>query len=94
MNSALFLRGDPFETSDAVFGVKESLIIDLVRVGDVDGLAEKHSVSPDTKLLRYDFVLLTEDESARERGKVAQVLADGQKGKLKVVNSLLLLVDA
>ncbi|POS81679.1 cathecol 1, partial [Erysiphe pulchra] len=30
--TALYLRGDPYETSDAVFGVKESLLIDLGKV--------------------------------------------------------------
>lgn len=93
-NSALYLRGDPFETSDAVFGVKESLITDLARVGDTDGLAEKYNVSPDTKLLRYDFVLITEDEARQAREQAAQEVADRQAGKLKVVNGLLVPVDA
>jgi hypothetical protein len=93
-NSALYLRGDPFETSDAVFGVKESLIIDLARVGDTDGLAEKYNVSPDTKLLRYDFVLITEEEARQAREQAAQQVADRQGGKLKVVDGLLVPADA
>ncbi|KAJ6085344.1 Intradiol ring-cleavage dioxygenase [Penicillium canescens] len=67
--TALYLRGDPFESSDAVFGVKESLIIDLKRVGDVPGLAERHSISSDTRLLQYDFVLITEEETRALRNK-------------------------
>ncbi|KAL2881474.1 hypothetical protein SGCOL_003040 [Colletotrichum sp. CLE4] len=59
---ALYLRGDPFERSDAVFGVKESLIVDLGTVSDVDGLAEKYGVEPSTRLLTYDFVLVSEEE--------------------------------
>jgi hypothetical protein len=91
--SALYLRGDPFETSDAVFGVKESLIIDLGTVGDVEGLADRYGVSPDTKLLQYDFVLITEDEARRAREEAAQKIADGQDGKLKVVDGLLVPSD-
>ncbi|KAK0376908.1 hypothetical protein CLIM01_05754 [Colletotrichum limetticola] len=60
--TALYLRGDPFERSDAVFGVKESLIVDLKTVSDVDGMAEKYGVRPSTRLLTYDFVLVSEEE--------------------------------
>ncbi|GAB1213986.1 hypothetical protein ATERTT37_003142, partial [Aspergillus terreus] len=34
--TALYPRGDPYETSDPVFGVKESLIVDLSTVDDPD----------------------------------------------------------
>ncbi|KAI0913878.1 Intradiol ring-cleavage dioxygenase [Ustulina deusta] len=61
--TALYLRGDPYETSDAVFGVKESLIIDLYKVSQFEGYTEKYAVSGDTKLLKYDFVLVTEKET-------------------------------
>lgn len=94
LNSALYLRGDPFETSDAVFGVKESLIIDLARVGDTEGLAEKYDVSPDTKLLKYDFVLITEEEAQKARVQAAQEVADKQDGKLKVVDGQLIPADS
>jgi hypothetical protein len=63
-------------------------------VGDTDGLAEKYGVSPDTKLLRYDFVLITEEEAIQAREKAAQEVADGQGGKLKVVDGLLVPSDA
>lgn len=56
LGSALYLRNDPYETSDAVFGVKDSLVIDL---GDVTPeLAKKYDVSEKSKLLTYDFVLV------------------------------------
>lgn len=61
-SSALYLRGDPYERSDAVFGVKESLVIDLMTVSDVEGMAEEYGVPPSTKLMKYDFVLVTEEE--------------------------------
>lgn len=67
--TALYLRGDPYETSDAVFGVKESLLIDL---GTVDGeMAKKYDVKEGTKLISYDFVLVSEEDSRKLREKNA-----------------------
>ncbi|KAH7109203.1 catechol dioxygenase [Dactylonectria macrodidyma] len=64
--TALYLRNDPYETSDAVFGVKESLIVDL---GQVD--REMASKYPGTRegmrLLTYDFVLVTEKDTTALR---------------------------
>lgn len=36
--------------------------MDLKTVSDVDGLAEKYDVKPSTRLLTYDFVLVSEEE--------------------------------
>jgi protocatechuate 3,4-dioxygenase beta subunit len=59
--TALYPRGDPYETSDPVFGVKESLIVDL---GTVDeDIAKKYGVKKGMPLLKYDFVLATEEEA-------------------------------
>lgn len=76
--SALYRRGDPYERSDAVFGVKESLVVDLRDVSEVEGLAEKHGVSPSTKLLQYDFVLVSEEEANRLRHEKAQKALERQ----------------
>jgi len=66
---ALYLRGDPYETSDAVFGVKESLVVDL---GSVDSdMAEKYGMKEGSKLLKYDFVLVTDEETRKLREKEA-----------------------
>jgi protocatechuate 3,4-dioxygenase beta subunit len=68
--SSLYLRGDPYETSDAVFGVKESLLIDL---GVVDSaMAEKYGVKEGTKLITYDFVLVSEEEAKSLRESEAR----------------------
>ncbi|KIY00993.1 uncharacterized protein Z520_03659 [Fonsecaea multimorphosa CBS 102226] len=68
--TALFLRGDPYETSDAVFGVKESLLVDLDTVSAE--MATMYGVPEGSYLLKHDFVLVTEqavrtlkDENAR-----------------------------
>lgn len=68
-NRALYLRGDPYETSDAVFGVKKSLIIDLDRVDAAT--AAEYGVQEGTWLLRHDFVLTTEQETADLRDRLA-----------------------
>lgn len=63
---ALYPRGDPYESSDPVFGVKESLIVDLSEVSDA-GMAKKYSVKEETPLLTYDFVLISEEETRKLR---------------------------
>lgn len=67
--TALYLRGDPYETSDAVFGVKESLLIDLGTVSAEQ--AKKYDVKEGGKLMTYDFVLVSEEESRQLREKNA-----------------------
>ncbi len=83
---ALYLRGDPYETSDAVFGVKDSLLIDL---HDVDEeTAKKYDVKSGIKMIKYDFGLVSEKEASdlrNERSKKA--LADLGR-KVKLLNGL------
>ncbi|KAL7893293.1 Intradiol ring-cleavage dioxygenase [Trichoderma sp. SZMC 28014] len=88
--TALYLRNDPYETSDAVFGVKESLIVDLHQVSDVEGLGEKYGLVSDMKLLRYDFVLVTDEESDCLREMEARQQAMKEGANIKVVNGLLI----
>ena len=67
--TSLYLRGDPYETSDAVFGVKDTLLVDL---GTVNAdMAKKYNVKEGTKLISYDFVLVSEEESRKLREKNA-----------------------
>lgn len=69
IHRALYLRGDPYETSDAVFGVKESLIVDLGTVNAEQ--AKKYGVKEGSKLLTYDFVLVTDEETKKLRDEEA-----------------------
>lgn len=71
MFSALYIRGDPYETSDAVFGVKSSLIADIGKVTD-SAMAEKYGVKVGDHLLTWDFVLVTEKESADLKHRLAK----------------------
>ncbi|KAI8722739.1 hypothetical protein NCS52_00418700 [Fusarium sp. LHS14.1] len=87
--TALYLRGDPYETSDAVFGVKESLVVDLTKVSDTPEFAETYGVSGNTKLLQYDFVLVSETEVAALRHAEALKSAGTLGTGLKVVDGKL-----
>ncbi|CAF1113976.1 unnamed protein product [Rotaria sordida] len=60
--TALYIRGDPYESNDAVFGVKKSLIVDVGKVEDAS-LAKKYDVNEQDWLIRYNFVLTTRDET-------------------------------
>lgn len=60
--TALYIRGDTYLSTDTVFGVKDSLIIDAVKVDDAS-LAKKYAVNEQDWLIRYDFVLTTRAET-------------------------------
>lgn len=62
--TALYIRGDPYETTDAVFGVKTSLIVDLSKVTkeELSGY-ESAGCKEGDWLLKFDFVLTTEEEN-------------------------------
>ncbi|EXJ83652.1 hypothetical protein A1O1_07276 [Capronia coronata CBS 617.96] len=84
--TALYLRGDPYETSDAVFGVKNSLIVEL---GKVDkATAEKYGVDEGIALLTHDFVLVTDEESKRLREENSRKALAKLGKKVKIVEGL------
>ncbi|KAM0572403.1 hypothetical protein ACHAP9_002656, partial [Verticillium nonalfalfae] len=84
---ALFIRGDPYESSDAVFGVKKSLVVSLDKVDEVT--SSEFEVQEGTWLLRYDFVLVSEEETLalRDHNAVA-ALRDLGLTHLKLVDHL------
>ncbi|KAF2145127.1 uncharacterized protein K452DRAFT_295670 [Aplosporella prunicola CBS 121167] len=84
--TALYLRNDPYETSDAVFGVKESLLVDLGRV-DADQ-ARRYGVSEGAKLLTYDFVLVSDEEAKRLRESEAMKAMEALGRRMKLYNGL------
>lgn len=63
------MRGDPYETSDAVFAVKRSLIVDLEKVDAAT--AAKYGVKEGTLLLKHNFVLVTQKEADELRDRNA-----------------------
>jgi catechol 1,2-dioxygenase len=52
----LFVKGDPYLESDAVFGTKDSLVVDFVR-HDSEEEAQRHGVHAPFYTAEYDFVL-------------------------------------
>jgi len=86
INRSLYLRGDPYETSDAVFGVKESLLIDLGTVNAQQ--AKEYDVKEGDKLIKYDFVLVTDEESRQLREKEAMAAMKALGRKMKLYNGL------
>ncbi|KAJ5247374.1 catechol dioxygenase [Penicillium chermesinum] len=84
--TALYLRGDPYETSDAVFGVKNSLVVDIGKAGPE--YAQKYGVPEDHALLTYDFVLVPDEETASLRAHNSKVALDKLGRKVKIVNGL------
>jgi hypothetical protein len=81
-NSALYIRNDPYETSDAVFGVKQSLIVDFDAVDAAT--ANKYGVAEGSKVLKHDFVLVSdkETEKLRDENALKEMKALGRRVKL------------
>lgn len=83
---ALYLRGDPYEKSDAVFGVKKSLVIDLDKADKKT--AEEYDVPEGIWLLKKDFVIITEKESLALRDELSTKALKDQGLKMKLVDHL------
>ncbi|KAF7345468.1 Intradiol ring-cleavage dioxygenase [Mycena venus] len=69
--TAFYFKGDPYLTSDAVFGVKSSLIVDTTTETDVE-VTRKRGFKEATshKVLKHDFVLATPEEGAEARKRI------------------------
>ncbi|CEL53056.1 hypothetical protein RSOLAG1IB_06124 [Rhizoctonia solani AG-1 IB] len=74
--TTVFPRGDPFLTSDAVFGAKKSLIVDLKDVDD-EALARKRGFKQGSKFkeLEFDFVLVKKEDADAARKARAEASA-------------------
>lgn len=82
----MYLKNDKFVTSDAVFGVKDSLIVDLSKV---DGkMSEKYGVAEGTALMTYDFVLVSDKESSELRAERSQQALEKLGRKVKILDGL------
>jgi hypothetical protein len=82
----LYSRGDPYETSDAVFGVKESLVVDY---GKVDKqTAEKYGVKEGILLLTYNFVLVSDKEASDLRNEKSRKALEALGRRVKFLDGL------
>ncbi|KAI1141162.1 dioxygenase [Hypoxylon sp. FL0543] len=84
--TALYVRGDPYETSDAVFGVKQSLIIDIDKVDAAT--AKEYDFPEGGLLLKHDFVLTTKEETERLRDENALKALAALGLRMKLVDHL------
>ena len=80
------MRGDFYETSDAVFGVKSSLVVDLAEAKAEE--AAKYGVKEGTWLLKHDFVLVTKEEADDLRDRNAAEALEKLGLKMKLVDHL------
>ncbi|KAF5324248.1 hypothetical protein D9619_011402 [Psilocybe cf. subviscida] len=78
--TSLFFKGDPYLTSDGVFGVKSSLIEEPVTVTDL-ALSKQRGFkeAKPHAYLKRDFVLATNEQGVEARELVKQRNADKQK---------------
>ena len=70
-----------------MFGVKDSLLIDLQTVTD-EKVAEKYNVKVGIKLITYDFVLVKDSEAQQLREKKALEAMQAQGRKMKLYEGL------
>lgn len=80
------MRGDPYETSDAVFGVKQSLVVDFDRV-DAE-TAKTYGVKEGMLFLKHDFVLVTKKETENLRDRNAMEALEKLGLRMKLVDHL------
>lgn len=85
--SALYLKDSAYESTDAVFGVKDSLVVPIEKVADEE-LARKHGVELGSALLGYDFVLVTESAAASLRRQQAEEAMGRLGRKLKLIDDV------
>ncbi|KAJ7498101.1 intradiol ring-cleavage dioxygenase [Mycena galericulata] len=68
LTTALYFKGDPYITSDVVFGVKTSLIVDTTTETDIEVTrARGFKGATSHKVVKQDFVLATVEEGAAAR---------------------------
>ncbi|KAG7101240.1 Hydroxyquinol 1 like protein [Verticillium longisporum] len=64
LTTALFIRGDPYESSDAVFGVKKSLVVSLDKVDEVT--SSEFQVQEASSYKKHPNSLLSQQSSSAD----------------------------
>lgn len=85
--SALYLKDDPYESTDSVFGVKDSLVVALKKVED-EQQAQNYGVKLGSALISYDFVLVTVEAAAQLRRQKAEEAIAGLSGRFRFIDDL------
>lgn len=86
LTTALYLRGDKYEYSDAVFGVKSTLVIDL-EIAEED-MATKYEVEVGCKVLKYGFVMVEKEVTTKLRREQAEEAMRAQGREVEWVDGL------
>ncbi|KAH8203958.1 hypothetical protein TruAng_001900 [Truncatella angustata] len=74
-------------TSDAVFGVKNTLAVDLHKVKD-ESMAAQYGVKVGCTLMVYDFVLVTKEEALNLRYENAKMAMKAQGKQMRFIDGL------
>ncbi|CAG7557601.1 unnamed protein product [Fusarium equiseti] len=85
--TALYLKDDPYESTDAVFGVKDSLVVSIKKVTD-ENMAKKYDVKVGSALMTYDFVLVSDTAAAKLRRQKAEEAMAGLGRNFKFIDDL------
>ncbi|KAH8119042.1 aromatic compound dioxygenase [Phellopilus nigrolimitatus] len=73
LTTALYPEGDPLNFSDAVFGVKKSLVVKLETVtSESEARAKGFAKGDSFKILKHEFILATEEEARVTRTQRAK----------------------
>lgn len=86
-DSALYLKDDPYESTDAVFGVKDSLVVPITKIDDEEQ-GKKYGVELGSALLTYDFVLVTDEAAAKLRRQKAEEAVAKLGRKFRFIDDL------
>ncbi|KAI5803532.1 catechol dioxygenase [Peziza echinospora] len=86
--TALYLRGDPYESSDAVFGVKKSLVVDVTRIEDEETIKEFGLGKDGAWGIEYDFVMVGEQEARELRVRKAEEALKRMGTRARIVDGL------
>ena len=83
----MYLKNDPYEYSDAVFGVKNTLVITLKRLED-EKLAQEYGVGVGCALMEYEFVMVTKESALELRHQNASDAMLKHGKKMQFLNGL------
>ncbi|KAK4052892.1 hypothetical protein OIO90_004168 [Microbotryomycetes sp. JL221] len=79
--TAVYLKGDPYLQSDAVFGVKSSLVVDVEEVTDQNKAKELGFKSAPFYMLERDWILITKEQAEVEKRKSLKAYYDSIQQK-------------
>ncbi|KAI9148174.1 catechol dioxygenase [Paramyrothecium foliicola] len=85
--TALYLKDDPYESTDAVFGVKNSLVVTVKKV-EGEQQAKDYGVKVGSAVVTYDFVMVDEQAAADLRREKAEEAMARLGRKFKFIDNL------